>query len=112
GRGYHLLRIGIKGREIGQRDRKPAQLTFVIDVSGSMAREDRLQLVKQALRLLVDQLRDDDRVGIVVFGTVGRVLLGPTALGGSIALAGVDPRWSVDPEKDEPRDQLTGRRSI
>jgi Ca-activated chloride channel homolog len=81
GRGYQLLRIGIKGREIVERDRKPAQLTFVIDVSGSMAREDRLELVKRALRLLVDQLRDGDRVGIVVYGTQGRVLLEPAALG-------------------------------
>jgi Ca-activated chloride channel family protein len=81
GRGYELLRIGIKGREIAERDRKPAQLTFVIDVSGSMEREDRLELVKRALRLLVDQLRDDDRVGIVVFGTNARVLLEPAGLG-------------------------------
>jgi Ca-activated chloride channel family protein len=51
GRGYHLLRIGLKGREISPRDRKSAQLTFVIDVSGSMGREDRLELVKRIDRL-------------------------------------------------------------
>jgi Ca-activated chloride channel family protein len=80
GAGYQLLRIGIQGRVIAERDRKPALLTFVIDVSGSMSREDRLELVKRALRLLVDQLRDDDRVGIVVYGSTGRVLLEPVAL--------------------------------
>ena len=80
GRDYQLLRVGIKGREITDLNRKPARLTFVIDVSGSMAREDRLELVKQALHLLVGRLHDDDRVGIVIYGTRGQVLLEPTAL--------------------------------
>lgn len=82
GAGYHLLRVGLKGQDIAERDRKPAQLTFVIDVSGSMQREDRLELVKRALRLLVDELRGGDRVGIVVYGSEGRVLLEPLALRG------------------------------
>ena len=81
GAGYQLIRVGLKGREIEGEDRKPAQLTFVIDVSGSMDRENRLQLVKQALTLLVDQLRDDDRIGIVIYGSQGRVLLEPIGLG-------------------------------
>jgi len=88
GSGYHLVRVGLKGREIADRDRKPAQLTFVIDVSGSMSREDRLELVKRALRLLVDELRANDRVGIVVYGSEGRVLLEPVALGGRGSDAG------------------------
>jgi Ca-activated chloride channel family protein len=112
GPGYHLLRIGLKGREIGEWDRKPAALTFVIDVSGSMGREDRLGLVKQALRLLVDRLRDDDRVGIVVYGSRGRVLLEPTALGESDALAREYRRRSDDFREEEPEDWRSGRRRI
>jgi len=109
GRGYHLLRIGIKGREIQDRDRKPAQLTFVIDVSGSMEREDRLGLVKQALRLLVGRLRDDDRIGLVVFGTTARVLLEPVALGESAVLvAGVYRK----PGEEDTGERRSGRRSI
>ena len=54
---------------------KPAVLTFVVDVSGSMNRENRLGLVKRALGLLLDELRPDDRVGLVVYGSSGRVLL-------------------------------------
>jgi len=81
GAGYHLLRVGLKGREVLAQDRATAHLTFVIDISGSMAREDRLELVKRALTLLVDELRPDDRVGIVVYGSQGRVLLEPTSLG-------------------------------
>ncbi len=75
-----LLKIGIKGCRIEPENRKPANLVFVIDVSGSMAREDRLSLVKKALRLLVDELTVNDKVGIVVYGSRGRVVLQPTSV--------------------------------
>lgn len=83
GPGYHLIRIGIKGREVSDRERKPAHLVFVIDVSGSMAREDRLEVVKEALHLLVNQLRPEDEIGLVIYGSSGQVLLEPTSLGGA-----------------------------
>ncbi|MGE5701859.1 MAG: vWA domain-containing protein [Clostridia bacterium] len=60
-------------------ERKPANLTFVIDISGSMNRENRLELVKQSLKMLVDQLTEEDRVGIVVYGSEARRLLEPTS---------------------------------
>ena len=69
GKRLQLLRIGIQGHIIPDTDRKDAVLTFVIDVSGSMGMENRLGLVKKALRLLVDQLRATDKIGIVVYGT-------------------------------------------
>ncbi len=75
GKRLQLLRIGIQGHIVPDTDRKDAKLTFVIDVSGSMNRENRLELVKQTLRLLVDQLRDGDEIGIVIYGTTARVLL-------------------------------------
>ncbi|MFF0829243.1 von Willebrand factor type A domain-containing protein [Brevibacillus sp. NPDC003359] len=74
-----LVRIGIKGKEVSAEERKPANLVFVIDVSGSMNRENRLELVKKSLHVLVDQLQPTDSVGIVVYGTEGRVLLPPTS---------------------------------
>ncbi|GAA0344823.1 VWA domain-containing protein [Bacillus carboniphilus] len=80
GEGYHLLRIGIKGKEIEVEERKNANLIFVIDVSGSMNRENRLELVKKSLRVLVDELQPQDRVGIVVYGSRGRVVLNPTSI--------------------------------
>ncbi len=80
GRGLTLLRVGLKGREIDTRDRKPAVLTFVIDVSGSMGREDRLELAKKALHLLLDQMNREDEVGIVVYGSDARVVLPHTSL--------------------------------
>lgn len=80
GQNCELLRIGIQGRTIDPENRKPVNLVFVIDVSGSMAREDRLELVKKALRILVDNLDVNDKVGIVVYGYNGRVLLEPTSI--------------------------------
>jgi Ca-activated chloride channel family protein len=67
----YLLRLALKGRQISDENRKPAVLTFVIDVSGSMAREDRLGLVKKSLRLLIDRLKPQDQIGIAVYGTRG-----------------------------------------
>ena len=81
GPGYQLLRIGIKARDIAADQRKSARLSFVIDISGSMQREDRLELVKRALTLLVDELRAEDQVGIVVYGSNGQVLLEPVSIG-------------------------------
>ena len=73
-----LLRIGLQARDVRDRAREDAALTFVIDTSGSMEREGRLELVKEALRLLVDQLGRNDTVAIVTFGDDARVLLEPT----------------------------------
>ena len=75
GKRLQLLRIGIQGRVVPTENRKDAILTFVIDVSGSMAMENRLGLVKRSLRLLVDQLRPGDEVAIVVYGSRARVVL-------------------------------------
>lgn len=80
GAGYQLLRVGIQGREITAAQRRPADLIFVIDVSGSMDRENRLGLVKQALRVLVDELQEGDRVGIVVYGSEARIVLEPVGV--------------------------------
>jgi len=80
GKRLQLLRIGIQGRVIPDTDRKDAILTFVIDVSGSMAMENRLGLVKSALTLLVEQLRPSDKVGIVVYGSNARIVLPHTGI--------------------------------
>ena len=80
GKRLQLLRIGIQGRVVPTENRKDAILTFVIDVSGSMARENRLGLVKRALTLLVKQLRPGDEVGIVVYGSHAKILLPHTGV--------------------------------
>lgn len=73
-----LVRVGVQGEIVSEDERGRASLTFVIDVSGSMNRDDRLGLVKDSLSLLVDELRDDDTVAIVVYSNNARVVLDPT----------------------------------
>ena len=80
GKRLQLLHIGLQGRVIPAEHRKDVILTFVIDVSGSMSQENRLGLVKKALTLLVDQLRPTDKVGIVVYGSRGRLVLPHTGI--------------------------------
>lgn len=78
GEGLHLVRVGVTARSIADLERRPAHLVFVVDVSGSMARENRLGLVKRSLRVLTEQLQEGDRVGIVVYGSQASVLIEPT----------------------------------
>jgi Ca-activated chloride channel family protein len=75
---HQLVRVGLQGYSADPESRPDAVLTFVIDVSGSMNRQDRLELVKQSLKLLVDELRPTDRIGIAVYGTRGRKVLAHT----------------------------------
>ncbi|USW99942.1 VWA domain-containing protein [Pseudomonas proteolytica] len=74
-----LLRIGIKATDRAVADLAPANLVFLVDVSGSMDRREGLPLVKSTLKLLVDQLRDQDRVSLVVYAGESRVVLKPTS---------------------------------
>ncbi len=83
---YHLVRIGLKGYEVPASERPDVVLTFVIDVSGSMNMETRLELVKDALELLVEQLRPTDEIGIVVYGSNARVALEHTPVENASAI--------------------------
>jgi Ca-activated chloride channel family protein len=74
-----ILRFGIQGYTVSQSERQPLVLTFVIDVSGSMAEQNRLELVKQTADLLVNRLRSDDSVSVVAFTTRARLVLPPTS---------------------------------
>ena len=65
--GNLLLRVGLKGRQIDRRERPAGNLVFLIDVSGSMAENNKLPLVKQALGMLVEELTENDRVSIVTY---------------------------------------------
>jgi Ca-activated chloride channel homolog len=72
---HRLLRIGIKGRSLRTDAVPPSNLVFLLDVSGSMQPPNKLPLVKQAFRLLAQELRPQDRVAIVVYaGAAGLVL--------------------------------------
>jgi Ca-activated chloride channel family protein len=77
--GRYVLRFGVQGYAVPAAQRKPANLVFVIDTSGSMNEQNRLDLVKQSLNLLVDRLYPDDSVAIVQFGTTASTVLEPTS---------------------------------
>ncbi len=77
--GRGLLRIGIKGRDPARSLLPPVNLVFLVDVSGSMAPEDRLPLVRAALQLLAGQLREQDRVSLVSYANGTQVVLPATA---------------------------------
>jgi Ca-activated chloride channel family protein len=72
---HRLVRIGVQGRRMELDELPPSNLVFLLDVSGSMQPYNKLPLLKKSLRLLVNELRPDDRVAIVVYaGAAGLVL--------------------------------------
>ncbi|HEX6037519.1 vWA domain-containing protein [Longimicrobium sp.] len=72
---HQLVHVGIQGRRMETRDLPPSNLVFLVDVSGSMDEPDKLPLVKQSLRMLVEELDGRDRVALVVYaGAAGLVL--------------------------------------
>lgn len=74
----HLLRIGVRGKEVAHEDMKPNNLVFLIDVSGSMSPDNRLPLAKQSLHVMLDHLRPDDTVAIQTYASGTDRVLAPT----------------------------------
>nr|WP_231559642.1 VWA domain-containing protein [Flavobacterium rivuli] len=72
---HKLLKIGLQGREIATKDLPASNFVFLIDVSGSMNDANKLPLLKQSMKILVNQMRPIDRIAIVVYaGAAGLVL--------------------------------------
>ncbi|PTX95671.1 von Willebrand factor type A domain-containing protein [Opitutus sp. ER46] len=89
--GHRLVRIGIKAREVSVAQRPAANLVFLLDVSGSMQSANKLPLVKQAMRVLIQALRPDDRVAIVTYaGTSGLALPSTLASRSQTILEAID----------------------
>ncbi|MFE9921037.1 von Willebrand factor type A domain-containing protein [Streptomyces sp. NPDC005774] len=81
---WSLVRVGLATRSAGtDGDRPPAALTFVIDVSGSMAEPGRLDLARESLATMTDRLRDEDSVAIVTFSDEAETVLPMTRLDGN-----------------------------
>jgi Ca-activated chloride channel family protein len=73
--GHYLMHVGLKGKSIDKENLPPSNLVFLLDVSGSMNSYNKLPLVKRAFTMLVNELRPEDRVAIVVYaGAAGEVL--------------------------------------
>jgi Ca-activated chloride channel family protein len=76
---HQLIHIGLQGRRISMQSLPPSNLVFLIDVSGSMNQPNKLPLVKSSFKLLVDQLRNEDHVAIVVYAGAAGTVLEPTS---------------------------------
>lgn len=76
--GNYLALVGLQGKKIEMANLPPNRLTFLVDVSGSMNYGNKLPLLKQAFSLLVEQLRPQDQVAIVVYAGAAGVVLEPT----------------------------------
>ncbi|KPK34494.1 MAG: hypothetical protein AMJ66_03625 [Betaproteobacteria bacterium SG8_40] len=74
-----LLHIGLKGYEVPRSQIPAANLVFLIDVSGSMRSDDKIGLLKTSLELLTRELREQDRISIVVYAGASGVVLEPVA---------------------------------
>lgn len=74
-----LVRIGLQGKTYANAVLPASNLTFLIDVSGSMSSQNKLPLLKSAFKLLVNQLREKDKVSIVVYAGAAGVVLEPTS---------------------------------
>ncbi|WP_439553736.1 YfbK domain-containing protein [Flavobacterium macrobrachii] len=74
-----LVRIGLQGKNIDDEKLPASNLVFLIDVSGSMFSENKLPLLKQSLKVLVNQLRAEDKVSIVVYAGAAGLVLPPTS---------------------------------
>ncbi len=75
---YYLMHVGLKGKSFDKSELPPSNLVFLIDVSGSMNYGDKLPLLKRAFKMLVNELRPEDRVAIVVYAGAAGTVLGST----------------------------------
>ena len=78
-KGSKLIKIGLQGKTVPLDDIPPSNLVFLIDVSGSMNSQNKLPLLKSAFKLLVNQLRDEDKISIVTYAGTAGLVLPPTS---------------------------------
>jgi len=76
--GRHFVRVGIQGKVVSRSQRKPAHLVFLVDTSGSMNQQDKLPLAKEAMKLAVKNLNENDTVALVTYAGGTREVLTPT----------------------------------
>jgi Ca-activated chloride channel family protein len=76
---HKLVKIGLQGKVIPTENIPPSNLVFLIDVSGSMNSQNKLPLLKSAFKLLVNQLREEDKIAIVVYASASGLVLPPTS---------------------------------
>ncbi|MGB0560845.1 MAG: vWA domain-containing protein [Spirulinaceae cyanobacterium] len=75
---HELLLVGLQGQQLATEELPPNNLVFLLDVSGSMSNPDKLPLLKGAMKLLVEQMTERDRISIVVYAGAAGLVLEPT----------------------------------
>ena len=78
GQGRHFVRVGVQGKVVSRAHRKPAHLVFLVDTSGSMHSPDKLPLAREAMKVAVKNLNENDTVAIVTYAGGTRDVLPPT----------------------------------
>jgi Ca-activated chloride channel family protein len=76
--GRQIVHVGLQGYELPQGDRRPLNLTFMVDVSGSMQSPDKLALAQKSMNLIIDRLRPEDRVAVTFYASDVGTAVGPT----------------------------------
>lgn len=76
---HQLLRIGLQGKVLPTENLPASNLVFLIDVSGSMGQQNKLPLLQQSMKILVNELRKEDRVAMVVYAGAAGLVLPPTS---------------------------------
>ncbi len=76
---HKVLKVGLQGKNIPTENLPSSNLVFLIDVSGSMNDQNKLPLLKQSMKILVEQLRKKDKVSIVVYAGAAGLVLPPTS---------------------------------
>lgn len=83
---HQLLHIGIKGREVDTENIPASNLVFLIDVSGSMNQSNKLPLLIQSFKMLVNQMREQDKIALVTYAGRAGVVLEPTSGANKVAI--------------------------
>ncbi|OOB82720.1 hypothetical protein BZL53_09430 [Flavobacterium columnare] len=76
---HKLLKIGLQGKKMDKNNLPPSNIVFLIDVSGSMEEENKLPLLKESMKILVKELRPQDKVSMVVYAGAAGMILPPTS---------------------------------
>jgi Ca-activated chloride channel homolog len=79
--GYHILHLGVQVKQVKDSERLPSNLVLVVDVSGSMGSDNKIQMLKSAMTNLVAQLTSQDKVSIIAYNNSANIVLEPTSAG-------------------------------
>jgi Ca-activated chloride channel family protein len=74
-----LVHIGIKGKEVSPNERKPLNVVFLVDTSGSMSSPEKLPLLKQSIKLFAERLSSEDKIAIVTYAGSSSIALSPVS---------------------------------